>query len=326
MNPRLAALFVCLFLPIATCLAAPEEPENRTLRHDNLDRTYFRFDPRSGVAPETNEPRISRAKRPLILVLHGGGGKANKFDITTGAEHSFNALAKREDILVVYPQGTGKQWNDGREAKAIPAQRLNVDDVGFLSSIIDREIESGEVDPKRVFVTGCSNGGFMTNRVACELSNKVAGVAIVIAGMPTALEPRCRPNAQVSVLIMNGTADPLVPYVGGEVKILGTSRGVTTSSDQTFQFWLERAGYHGQTSAIRENKLPDIHTTDNSWIGVRSFESSSGVGVSLYTVHGGGHTWPGGRQYLFRSLVGEVNQDIDATQVIWDFFRTHARR
>ncbi|MEZ0259901.1 MAG: PHB depolymerase family esterase [Alphaproteobacteria bacterium] len=309
-------LLIIFFLFIALP-AHSAELEKRTTVHDGITREYWIYDPRANQ---------TSGKRALVLVLHGGGGKADKFDVMTGKENSFNTLADREDILIAYPQGINKSWNDGREAPQVDAQAREIDDTGFLSGLIDSLVNSRNVDPKRVYVVGPSNGGHMSNRLACDISGKVAAVGIVIGLMPKKYVDKCKPETPVSVLIMNGTEDPLVPYNGGDVKLFkrGRSRGEDISTEDTFAFWLKHAGYDGKPDAIAAKQLPDADPDDKTRITMRSFKGAQSQ-VVLYTVTGGGHTWPGGRQYLFESLVGRVSRDINATEVIWDFFKDAAK-
>lgn len=313
-------ILLIIFFLFVVLPAHAAEMEKRTAVHDGLTREYWLYDPRDAAIGKGG-------KRPLILVLHGGGGKAEKFDAMTTDETSFNKLADREDILVVYPQGIKKSWNDGREAAQVHSQAEDIDDTGFISKLIDTLVYSRNVDPKRVYAVGPSNGGHMSNRLACDLSGKVAAVGIVIGLMPKKYVDKCKPAAPVSVLIMNGTEDPLVPYNGGDVRLFkhGRSRGEDISTEDTFAFWLKHAGYDGKPAAISAKKLPDADPGDKTRVSVQSYKGPESQ-VVLYTVSGGGHTWPGGRQYLFESLVGRVSHDINATQVIWDFFRGTAAR
>lgn len=162
----------------------------------------------------------------------------------------------------------------------------------------------------------------MANRLACDIPGKVAAVGIVIGLMPVNYVPQCKPAAPVSVLIMNGTEDPIVPYDGGFVKLFkgGRARGEDISTDDTFAFWLKHAGFGGKPADIKPEQLPDTDPKDETRVSVQSYKGAQSE-VVLYRVEGGGHTWPGGNQYLFQKLVGRVSHDINATQVIWDFFK-----
>lgn len=308
-----------IFFLFAAFPAHAAELEKRTIVHDGITREYWVYDPRdSGIGKSD--------KRPLILVLHGGGGRAEKFDAMTNEEMSFNKLADREDILVAYPQGLNKNWNDGRAVSHIKTQAQDTDDAGFLSALIDTLVNARNADPKRVYAVGPSNGGHMSNRLACDLSGKVAAVGIVIGLMPKKYLDKCKPQSPVSVLIMNGTEDPLVPFNGGFVRLFknGRDRGEDISTEDTFAFWLKHAGYGGNSEAIAAKHLPDADPGDKTRVTLRAYKGGQSQ-VALYTIVGGGHTWPGGRQYFPESLVGRVSHDINATEVIWDFFKNAAQ-
>lgn len=211
--------------------------------------------------------------------------------------------------------------------KHIKAQAEEIDDVGFISQIVDEFIKNGDANPARIYATGISNGGFMSNRLACELADKMAAVAIVTATMPVNMVSKCNPSEPVSVLIMNGTEDPLVPYNGGEVRLFkkGKSRGEIVSTADTFDFWLSQAGYKASAQTIKPFGFPDVDIQDNTRVFLQKFKGQNAE-VALYTIEGGGHSWPGGRQYLFEFLIGRTSHDINATEHIWDFFKRNPKR
>jgi polyhydroxybutyrate depolymerase len=308
-------ILLIIFLLLIAMPARAAELEKRVILHDSMMREYWVYDPRKGGA--------DGAPRPLIIVLHGGGGKAERFDVMVGKDNSFDALADREDILVVYPQGYKKSWNDGREDSHVDAQARNMDDTGFISKLIDNLVESRRVDPKRVYVVGPSNGGHMANRLACEIPDKIAAAGIVIGLMPKRMVDKCKPATPVSVLIMNGTEDPLVSYNGGMVKVLGQERGEDISTEDTFAFWVKHAGL-AKPETLKAKQLPDNDPNDETRVSLKSYKGLESE-VALYTVTGGGHTWPGGRQYLFKGMVGRVRHDINATEVIWNFFKDKSK-
>lgn len=318
-------LFVAVSMLIALCaghaMAAKAGLERHTLEYGGMTRTYWVHDPRA------LHKTAGKGPRPLVVVLHGGGGKAEKFDVMTGRDASFDTLADKEDLLIVYPQGFDKQWNDGRGVENIKPQEMGLDDVGFLSALIDEMLKTGNVNPKRVYATGPSNGGFMSNRLACDLADKIAAVGIVIAAMPVKLKDKCKPAAPVSVLIMDGTADPLVPYKGGVVQVFKHTkpRGAVHSAPETFDFWLAQAGNDKGGKSVPMQMLADADPKDKTRITLQDYKGKDAE-VAFYSVIGGGHTWPGGRQYLFEFLVGRTSHDLDATRAIWDFFKRNPKR
>ena len=248
---------------------------------------------------------------PLVLVLHGHGGDPGGTERLTG----MNAVADREGFLVAYPAGLNRGWNDGRVEVGATA-----DDVAFLSAVIDDVAAHYDVDRGRVFATGISNGGFMSTRLACELSERVRGVGIVAATMSEASHATCKPQHPVAVVIFSGTDDPLVPYGGGSVR---GNRGKTLGAEAAASFW---AKTNGCAAEPERSELPVIDTGDPTRVSLARYTGCHpGAEVRLYTIHGGGHTWPGGRAYLPAFLVGKVSRQIDADAVMWEFFRAQTR-
>ncbi len=230
----------------------------------------------------------------------------------------FNALADQKGFFVAYPEGIRGNWNDFRSDPIDYAHRENLDDAGFISALIDKLASEYPVDAQRVFATGISNGGFMSLRLACELSEKIRGIAAVTATHPVEAEGKCRPSRPMNIMIINGTTDPLVPYNGGYVEAFGTRRGKVLSTEDTLRFWVE-AGKCTVAPVIED--LPDNNSNDGTRVRKISYLSCSGnARVVLYSILGGGHTWPGGRQYLSKRLVGVASQQVDACVLIWDFF------
>jgi len=231
----------------------------------------------------------------------------------------FNEISDDEGIWVVYPQGIKKHWNDQRTDPISFAHEENVDDVGFISEIIGGMIEKYAIDSNRVFVTGISNGGFMSLRLGMELSEKIKAIAPVTASIPVEGVSAVQSVRGISLLLMNGTDDPLVPYYGGTIKVLRRKRGESISTDETIRLWREQLQCEGDPV---ENLLPDTDPKDGTRVHRTSYPSCyNGTKVILYRVEGGGHTWPGGRQYFGKWLIGKTSRDINACDVIWNFFK-----
>lgn len=257
---------------------------------------------------------LDHSKRvPLVFVLHGGGGTGDGMKRLT--LNRFDTLADAEGFIVVYPDGFEKSWNDGREGGEFGAHIEKIDDVGFFSTLIDHFIKELNVDPKRVYFTGISNGALMSHRLACELSSKIAAIAPLCGSKPAGLP--CTPSRPVSVLAINGTADPLAPWQGGWVA------GKKLSVPESIQFWVA----HNQCSPIPiTTQLPDTDPTDGTRIHLETYSNGQeDTEVILCVVEGGGHTWPGGVQYLPESTIGKTSRDINACDLIWDFFKRHSR-
>lgn len=267
----------------------------------------------------------NQAGLPLVIALHGRGGKGRSMIILTRKE--FNKLADKDGFIVVYPDGIEKNWNDGRmdEEANDRAHRENIDDVGFISALIDFMIKDYKIDPGRVYVTGISNGAIMSYRLACEISGKIAAIAPVDGNIPRMVYKECSPAFPVSVLAVNNVNDPLVPYEGGEIygHFHRVKLGEVLSVAESVRFWVNRNGCSPEPVV---NELPDKDPGDGTRINRWQYlNGKDGTEVILYSVEGGGHTWPGGIQYLPAKMIGKTSRDMDATEVIWSFFKRHTR-
>jgi polyhydroxybutyrate depolymerase len=282
------------------------------MRHENIVRTYHIHFP----------PGFKKGGHaPLVIVLHGGGGKGRTFDQAT-TQGTLAAAADKRGIVLVFPEGVHKLWCDGRTEIL---KNHAYDDVGFISRIIDTMVANYGIDPERVYATGISNGGFMSVRLAMSLSEKIAAVAPVAAQLSMALKDK-EPRMPISIMIVNGTKDPVVPFGGGHVRLFryGRSRGEILSTDSTVEVFRRRNGC-GKTPV--KQKLQDRDPDDGTHVEIEKYTGGkSGTEVFLVKIVGGGHAWPGGKQYLNPRLVGVVCRDINASDMILDFFLNHSRK
>jgi polyhydroxybutyrate depolymerase len=275
------------------------------LEHGGIVRSYLLYIPDSYTGDDSV---------PLVFVLHGGGGDAVGIEKLTRSR--FNTLAEEHNFIVVYPNGVDKHWNDGRVGDIKNASQA--DDVGFISALIDELSANYNIDANKVFSTGMSNGGLMSYRLACELNDRIAGIAPVTATLSNDLSDSCVPQHAIDMLIMLGTDDPLMPYDGGLVGIWGIERGTVLSADENLSFWTDRFNCADTFSSI---EYPNRALFDGTNITEVRYERCDEANqVNLMTIHGGGHTWAGGWQYLSRFVIGKTSRDINATEVIWEFF------
>lgn len=239
--------------------------------------------------------------RPLIINMHGYTSNA----ATQQLYSNFMPIADTANFLMVYPQGTNYSgqpfWNAGISPTL-------VDDKSFISQLIDSLKLNYNIDLNAVYSTGMSNGGFMSQTLACELSNRIAAIASVTGSMfTTQYGSNCHATRPVPMMQIHGTADPTVPY-GGNASALPI--------DSVVRFWVVRNGCNSTPSF---SNVPNTNTTDGCTAEHYVYgNGNSGSSVELYKVIGGAHTWPGAP-----FTVGVTNQDFKASVEIWRFFRKY---
>jgi polyhydroxybutyrate depolymerase len=246
---------------------------------------------------------------PLVIALHGGGGTAQVMETLTG----FSILAERENFFAAYPNGfSDNHWADGRGTTQ--PEIAGVNDVNFISALIDEIGKLVRLDTKRVYVCGFSNGSIMANFAACELSAKIAAFGGV-SGQLAENKKNLHPASPLGVIYIHGSADPVVPYSGGLV--LGPAAGYVLSVAELMAFWVGADG--ANTTPVTE-VMPDKDPTDGTRAIHFAFNNGNGgTQVHLYRIENGEHTWPGS------DSPGVVCKDISATEVMWNFFKTQSK-
>ncbi len=283
-------------------LAQTEEPG--TMVHQGLRRRFLLYVP---------EKVKNKTGVPLVIVLHGGGGTGEAIARLSG----FNTRAEKQGFIVVYPEAVNRHWNDGRGVKRFRSHRDGVDDVGFIATLIDTLVKRLKVDPGRVYAAGISNGGMMCHRLGLELPDRLAAIAAVAAAMPENLVSEKKPKGVIPVLMINGTADPVVPFAGGGVGLFA-KRGRVISVPKTVAFWVRNNGCNPvPVDSVIADQNGDL-VKQKVYAGGRN-----GSEVVLITVAGGGHTWPGGSPRPAR--FGKNTTAVNATDLIWAFFQRHWR-
>jgi polyhydroxybutyrate depolymerase len=320
---------VCLMALFLTCIhIQPVQAERlnnlgwqeNSLDQDKLTR-YFRY----------YVPKDLPDRAPVVILFHGGTQSMRKiFHRNAGGTQQWEHLAEREKFLLLVPngvnpetgdtQGDRQNWNDCRQPVAGTITATNVDDVGFTRSLITWATNNYHIDRQRVYATGSSNGGQMAYRLATELSDGIAAVAVFVANLPA--DSECKPAQHpVPIAIINGTQDPIMPWAGGNIPGSG---GKVRSARSTLDYWLQVN--KAKIQAAKTRRLPDLDPTDNSYIIETVYPAQpAGAEVMFDQIEGGGHTMPSIQhqvpRFFQRRLFGSQNHDLEGANTAWEFLR-----
>ncbi|MEC9356775.1 MAG: PHB depolymerase family esterase [Pseudomonadota bacterium] len=268
-------------------LAAGTEGFEEYIEHDGLARRFVIVRPEDGADGA-----------PVLLLLHGNSGTAENMSNLTEA----SAYVATRGIWAVMPEAVDGVWNED------PADSSGIDDVGFISALIQHLVDDYDVDADRIYVAGLSNGGTMTQRLACEMPDRIAAFAAVAATLRNSQADACPASARRPIAYFRGTADPLVPY---------GSIGTVRSATEVAEFWAQQLGC---SEIYKTDAFLADTTNDGTTVELLRYPvCASGGEVRLYTINNGGHAWPGGWQYLPVPVIGTTSTDIDATEEIVNF-------
>lgn len=240
---------------------------------------------------------------PVVFNFHGYTSTAAEQEIYSGMD----ANADTNNYIVIYPDGISNSWNVGWTG----AYRSGVNDVGFVSDMIDTLYHLYSIDLTRVYATGLSNGGFLSHRLACELEYRIAAIAAVSGTLTDSTYVYCHPTRIMPIMHIHGTVDPIVPYTG-----LASSRSV----EQTIAFWVSQ---NTCTTPGDTTDLPNTNLADNSTVQKIDYPVClNSTRVLFYKITGGGHTWPNGTIDI--TPFGNTNRDMDGNTEIWNFFKQYS--
>lgn len=302
-----AAVLVALFFYLVYTPASAVPRLSGTLMKGSLavgslQRTYSTYVPR-GLAKGA----------PLVLVMHGSGESGSRIRTETG--YGFDRLADQHGFAVVYPNAYDGYWDVCNKVGAIA--NPSVDDVAFLNALAAKLAADIGIDRNRVFAVGSSRGGSMALRLALEAPARFRAVAAVSASVPAQENFKCRAVGQgtSSVMIMNGTKDPIVPFDGGDVNLFGFfyRNGKVLSSRESGQYFADLNHLAGKPQTSEAEVAGGVRVEQLLW------RDDSHVEVELVAIHGGGHGIP--QPYRRRPrLLGPTTPEPNGPAVIWAFF------
>ena len=241
---------------------------------------------------------------PLVFVLHGAGGTGNGIRSFSG----FSEIGEEVGFISVYPSGVGGGWNDGRPDPGL----AQIDDIGYFEHVITLLTNSLNIDESRIFTAGYSMGGMMSYRLGCNLPELFAAISSVASPMPLYIREECDAAPALPVLVIQGTDDNVVPWMG--------IRNIYLSAPDTMEYWADHNGCTYERAFVLE---PDAVPNDGTLV-IREQYDDCDHEVMMYGVYQGGHTWPG-RPVLAGIELGVTSRDISAAEVIWAFFERQAR-
>jgi len=295
-------------VPSAVSQTASEpEGKMRTYRfqQDDYRRRYKLYTPANITRRD--------GPRPLVMVIHGGGSSDRgmiKLD-----KKRWQTLADQHGFYVVYPNAVDKLWDF---VEGVISENLDhrVDDLTYFKRVIDGVSARANIDQSRIFATGISRGGQASYYLACNMPDRIRAIMPVAMSLPKFMLDECVQGPPVGIAVMNGTADPQVPYNGGHITVFRKKRGIVLSTDETLTLWRTR---NNCTNAPSAKSFVD-EPGDQTSVNITEWTRCTGAPVKLFKVNNGGHTWPGGIQYLPPRIVGHAAQDINASEEGWTFF------
>ena len=270
-------------------------------------RLTFESGGKTRAAFVVEQQRLKRGLRPTLIILHGGSGSGLRTRRNLGLEDVIRSYG----VAVVYPDALDGHWDLTDKGVQRDTQMLR----DLIRYLVDQRISDG----RRIYVLGLSTGGMLALNFACESADRLAAVGALIASMPETLAATCKPSKPLPFILLAGTANPYLPYAGGPSN-LRDFKGNVASVDATLAPFKTAAGCGDLAKSVA---LPDRDPKDQSRVFIETYKNCK-VPVELVKVEGGGHSIPGRwRGPTDRGTSpGIHNNDIDASRLIWDFFRS----
>lgn len=280
--------FIALFL--TAIHSGNAQPLHESIKVDGKSRSFHFHKP---PGPTENFS--------LVFVLHGSGG--NGIDMMKSTS---NLLTKTVDekVIFVYPDGYKKYWNECRKSASSLANKININEEAFFSAMIGYFKKKYSINIDQVFAVGTSGGGHMCYKLAMVMPEKIRAITAIIANLPDSDNMDCvEAKVALPVMIVNGTDDPLNKYEGGMMQSGDFIMGKVRSTEKSFHYWAELAGYHNDPM---KTLVDDSDVNDGKRIERYTFKEKDQPEVTLLKVIGGKHDYP---------------NDIDVHIEAWEFFK-----
>lgn len=302
--------FFCKSLP---SIIPVKEHKLESISSDGIIRTFRYYIPK----------QVKGDRLPIVFILHGGGGTGEGMIYLS----RMSEKAEEYGFIAVYPDGYANRWNDGRKISHSLTDKRNTNDVEFFKDMVrylDKEIP---VDYNRIHAVGISNGGFMTQRLLCEAAELFSSGYSIAAVTSQGLKEICNPPPRKSIGFIMGTADDVVPYLGGTVSIPSDpspnakkiSAGDVVSYLESLEFWSSPFVCKEETKT-KKRHLNKFWKRDIQYTQVTDCQSDQRV--EGYLIPGGGHIWPNGFFYQNEKQYGYLSKDLDTREIVLQFFRT----
>ncbi|MBV8887542.1 MAG: dienelactone hydrolase family protein [Chroococcidiopsidaceae cyanobacterium CP_BM_RX_35] len=274
------------------------QPKAQAVSSDSFGKLVFQGQSSSYYlyTPKSYQPD---QPTPLVIAFHGSHGSGRSL---ANATH-LNDLAKQKGFIVVYPDGINYHWH---QVKGYSSPQIDVDNAACVTALIEHLKQIRNIDSHRIYATGFSSGGILTQSLACQLSGQIAAFASVAGTLPANVTSNCQPQAPVSMLMLNGTGDESVPYAGG--KIDGVREAIAVP--QTAELWQQHNSCVSKANS-QSGKQVDI----SRYSGCRGDSE-----VMLVTIKNIGHSWPSATSQTAKQGTASA---VNANQLIWDFFQRH---